>query len=230
MWFFYVNCNLDCWTLILYHNHIFIIIIHNQRLLSGPFFISYSVFNLFTFQMLFPFPVSPPQTPSPIPPSPTYIRVLLHMPTHSCLSALAFPYPESSSLHMTKRLASQWCPKRQSSSSWSHGSPRPLPTCVIFGWWFSPCELPGGGRSYILMHRTTTPILLIYGSHEHEKIQNVPFPLGRRGRGEISSLFILVNLPLSSVTQKVHLPKTLFPQGVTLVIASGNKWIWMFRC
>ena len=46
--------------------------------------------------MLFPFPVSFPSAallyPSPIPLPPTSMRVLSHTPTHSCFTALAFPY------------------------------------------------------------------------------------------------------------------------------------------
>ena len=54
-----------------------------------------------------PFPVSPPQTPYLLLPNPASIRVLPHLPTHSCLSTIAFPYPGSSSLHRTKGLPSQ---------------------------------------------------------------------------------------------------------------------------
>jgi hypothetical protein len=57
--------------------------------------------------MLFPFPVSPLQTPYPIlstPFPPTSMRMLPHPPTHSCLTTLAFPYAWVSSLHRTKSL------------------------------------------------------------------------------------------------------------------------------
>ena len=57
--------------------------------------------------MLSSFPVSPPQTPYSLTPLPASMRVLLHLPTHSCLSTLAFPYPESSSFHRTKGFPSQ---------------------------------------------------------------------------------------------------------------------------
>ena len=46
------------------------------------------------FQMLFPF-ISPL---APLP-SPASMRVLPHLPTHSCLSSMTFPYTGSSSLH-----------------------------------------------------------------------------------------------------------------------------------
>ena len=54
--------------------------------------------------MLSPFPVSPPQVPYPLLPPSASMRVLPHLPTHSCLSSLVFTYPGSSSLHRNKRL------------------------------------------------------------------------------------------------------------------------------
>jgi len=102
-------------------------------------FIVYWIF-LFTFQMLFPFPVYHPSKP-PIPSlSPSSIRVF-PLPNHppSCLPTLAFPYIGGSSLGRTQdfprigaqqghpllhmQLESQVCP------------------CVLFGCWFSPWEL-----------------------------------------------------------------------------------------
>ena len=54
--------------------------------------------------MLFPFPFSPPQIchllALPLPPA--SVRALPHLSTHSCPSALAFPYSGSSSFHKTK--------------------------------------------------------------------------------------------------------------------------------
>lgn len=47
---------------------------------------------------------SPPETPYTIPPLPASIRVLLHLPTHSHLTFLAFPYDGSSSFHRAKGL------------------------------------------------------------------------------------------------------------------------------
>ena len=56
--------------------------------------------------MLSPFPVPlhkvPIYSPFPLP-----LWVLPNLPTHSCLSALAFAYPGSSSLHKAKGLPSQ---------------------------------------------------------------------------------------------------------------------------
>ena len=77
---------------------------------KGFFFVGYFIY--FHFKCYSPFPVSPPQTPYSLP-FPASMKVLPHPPTHplthSSLSALAFPYPESSSLHRTKGLPSQWC-------------------------------------------------------------------------------------------------------------------------
>jgi hypothetical protein len=63
-------------------------------------------YSLFTFQVLSPLPVFPPHPLFP-PHMTASMRVLPHLPTHSHLSALAFPYPGSSSLHRTKGLPSQ---------------------------------------------------------------------------------------------------------------------------
>jgi hypothetical protein len=64
------------------------------------------LFYLFTFQMFSPFLVSPLQTPYPIPFPTASVRVHTHIPTHSCLTALAFPYTGALSLHRTKGLPS----------------------------------------------------------------------------------------------------------------------------
>jgi hypothetical protein len=49
------------------------------------------------------------------------MRVFTHLPIHSCLSSLAFPYPGSSSLHRTKGLLSKWYQIRQSSATYPPG-------------------------------------------------------------------------------------------------------------
>jgi hypothetical protein len=72
--------------------------------------------------MLFPFPVSPPQAPYPLLSPLASMRFLPHLPTHSCLSALAFPYPGPPRLHRTKGLPSQWCQIRQSSATYPSGA------------------------------------------------------------------------------------------------------------
>lgn len=53
-----------------------------------------------------PFPVSPLETPYPIFPPHSSMRVLTHPPTHSCLPTLAFPYTGAWRLHRTKDLSS----------------------------------------------------------------------------------------------------------------------------
>ena len=80
----------------------------------------------------------------PLHKAPVSMRVLPHQPTHSCLSALAFPY--LGSLHRTKGLPSQWCQINQSSATYLAGAmiPTPPPPCVLFGSWFSPWEFLGG--------------------------------------------------------------------------------------
>ena len=64
----------------------------------------YWIFYLLTFQMLFPFSISPPQPPYVI--SPVSMRMLAHPPTKSHLTVLAFPFTGTSSLHKTKGLSS----------------------------------------------------------------------------------------------------------------------------
>ena len=78
--------------------------------------------------MLSPFPVSPPQALYPLLPPSASMRVLPHLPTHSCLSSLAFPYPHSSSHQKTKG------PDKAillNISSWSLGFPL---FTTLFGW------------------------------------------------------------------------------------------------
>jgi hypothetical protein len=47
------------------------------------FFLFNWIFSLFTFQMLSPFSISPPETPYFIPSPPASMRVFPHQPTHS---------------------------------------------------------------------------------------------------------------------------------------------------
>jgi hypothetical protein len=105
------------------------------RLLEPFSFFFYWLSYLFTFQMLFP-------TTSPLFPFPLLLWGC--SPTHSFLTALAFPYTGAWSLYRTKGLSSHWCQTRPSSllhiqlESW-------VCPCVLFGWWFNPWELWGGG-------------------------------------------------------------------------------------
>ena len=96
--------------------------VYSVSLVLNFFILFYWIFSLFIFQMLSPFPVSPPQTPYPILPLPASMRVLPHPPNHSCLPALAFPYTAASRLHRTKGLSSHWCPTKQSSVTYVAGA------------------------------------------------------------------------------------------------------------
>jgi hypothetical protein len=81
----------------------------------------FNILYLFTFQMLSPFPVSPPEPLPPIPPpSLASMRVLLH--THSRLPALAFLYTGASSLHRAKGLSSSGCLTRPSCATYVAGA------------------------------------------------------------------------------------------------------------
>ena len=82
------------------------------------------IFYLFTFQLLSPFPVSPPETSYPFPP-PASMKACPHPLTHSCLPTLAFPYTGASSLHRTKGLFSHWFPTRPSSAPYTAGAMGP---------------------------------------------------------------------------------------------------------
>jgi hypothetical protein len=77
-------------------------------LLSNPFFCNI-LKNLFTFQILSPFLISPLQTPIPSIHYSSSMRVLPHPPTHSCLTTLAFLYTVRKQLfHRTRGLPSYW--------------------------------------------------------------------------------------------------------------------------
>jgi hypothetical protein len=70
------------------------------------------------------------------------MRLLTHLPTHSCLTTLAI-YAQVSSLHRTKGLPSI---DAQQGRSLLHMQVEPwVPQCVLLGWWFSPWELGEGG-------------------------------------------------------------------------------------
>jgi hypothetical protein len=107
------------------------------------------------------FPTTSPLSCPPSTPLDT-MSVLPYPPTHSCLSSLAFPYPGSSSLHRTKELPSPWFQIRQSSATYPAGAIGTV--CVLFGWWFSPCEIWGCGGIWlvdiVLPMRLQTPSTL----------------------------------------------------------------------
>jgi hypothetical protein len=77
----------------------------------------YCLFYLFTFQILFPFPVSSPQASYSILP-PCCLYEVVTPTTHSCLRGLSFCHPGSSSLYRTKGFPSQWRQIRQSSATY----------------------------------------------------------------------------------------------------------------
>jgi hypothetical protein len=102
----------------------------------------------FTFQMLSLFLVSPPETLYLILP-PASMRVLTHLPTHSCLPILAFPYTGAWSLPRTKVLSSHWCPTRPSFVTYAAGVME-ASMCTLC-WWFSSWELWGESGWLILL-------------------------------------------------------------------------------
>ena len=94
---------------------------------------------LFAFQMLFSFPVSPPQTPDPIhlqlclyegAPPPTH-PLLLHCPSISLCWGIK--PPQDQRLPLTLMPDKVYLLDMQL-EPW-------VPSCVFFGWWFSPWEL-----------------------------------------------------------------------------------------
>jgi hypothetical protein len=93
--------------------------------------------------MLSPFPVSPLETPSPIP-----LPLLLWgcSPTHSGLPNLALSYTGASSLHSTKGLSIHWCWPMLSSATQAAGA-MGLSMCTL--WWFRLWELWGGGVCWV---------------------------------------------------------------------------------
>jgi hypothetical protein len=104
-------------------------------------FVFYWIFSLFTFQILFPFPVSPPETPYPIPPPPASMQVL---PTHPP----TLP-PGPGIAHWGIEPSQEQGPPPIDALQGHH----PLhiwlelwiPPCLLFGWWFSPWQLWGRG-------------------------------------------------------------------------------------
>jgi hypothetical protein len=92
----------------------------------------------FKFQMLYPSPISPLQTPYPSPMLPW--RSPIHIfppPCPSILYAGAWTW----NFHGTNGLPSHWCQIRH---PLLHMQLEPwVPPCILFGWWFSPWELWG---------------------------------------------------------------------------------------
>ena len=93
----------------------------HSRLFSTFFLFPFSwLFYLFTFQMLSPSWSSLQKSPTPS----LFIasmRVLLHPPTYSYLTAVASPCTGASSFHRTKDLFSHWCHISQYSGTYVAG-------------------------------------------------------------------------------------------------------------
>ena len=90
------------------------------------------MFSLFTFQMLFPFLVSPLKTPYPL------LTPSAHQPTHSH----CWPWHSPILWHkaFTEPRASPRIDDRVGQPL-LHMQLEPwVPPCVLFGWWFSPWE------------------------------------------------------------------------------------------
>ena len=91
-------------------------------LIAFLFFFLNWIFYLFTFQMLFPFPISPSETFYPIPSPPTSMRVY-PLPTQPLpLPHPQFPYIGALSLHWTKGFSSHRCPTRPSFATYVAGA------------------------------------------------------------------------------------------------------------
>ena len=71
------------------------------------FYFKLDIFFIFISNVI-PFPSFLVESPYPIPPLPTSMRVFLYSPTHSCLPDLAFPYTGALSLHRTKGFSFHW--------------------------------------------------------------------------------------------------------------------------
>ena len=101
------------------------------------------------FSNVIPFPNSPSRKGDPILPHLASMRVLPHLPTHSLLPALAFPYTGALSLHRT----SSFHIDVQQGHPLLHMRLKPwVPPCVLYSWWFSPCELWRVWLVYIIVH------------------------------------------------------------------------------
>ena len=81
---------------------------------------------------------------------PTLSPLPLVMHTH--FPVLSFLYTGALSLHRTKDYSSHWCLARPPSTTYAAGVMGP--SCVQFGWWFSPWEL----WQYWLVHIVVPPM------------------------------------------------------------------------
>jgi hypothetical protein len=115
--------------------------------------------------MLSPLLVSPPEPLYPTPSPPASVKVLpsiFLLPTHSHLTALAFPYTGESSLHRTKALSSYWCQPMPSSATYATGAMGPSMYTlwlVVYYWKFW-----GSGWLMLFFIWGCTPLQLLHPS------------------------------------------------------------------
>lgn len=91
---------------------------------SLPWCSQWQMFIFIYISKLSPLLCFPSANPRSYPPPPCFYEGAL-TPTHSCLTALAFPYTGALILHRTKSLSSHWCPTRLSSGSYASGAMSP---------------------------------------------------------------------------------------------------------
>lgn len=91
-----------------------------SKFLRSCCFIFIVLYLFISISYIIPFPIFP--ATNLVSPPPASMTVLAHSPTHSCLDTQAFLDSGSSRLHRTKGLRSQWCPIRQSSTTYPAGA------------------------------------------------------------------------------------------------------------
>lgn len=91
-----------------------------SKFLRSCCFIFIVLYLFISISYIIPFPIFP--ATNLVSPPPASMTVLPHSPTHSCLDTQAFLDSGSSRLHRTKGLRSQWCPIRQSSTTYPAGA------------------------------------------------------------------------------------------------------------
>jgi hypothetical protein len=83
-------------------------------------FIGYFIYLHFKCYPPSPFPFHKPSIPSTL--APASIREPTHLPTHSHVTTLTFPYTGTSSLHRNNCNPSHWCHMRQASATEAAGA------------------------------------------------------------------------------------------------------------
>ena len=112
------------------HSSLYHLILEQQETNKcSPFFLFFNHFICLHFKWSpsSRFPLHKPPSHRSRSPSPfDSMRVLFHSLTHSCLTALAFPYAGASSLHNTMYFPSCWCQIRSSSVTCVSGAMAPF--------------------------------------------------------------------------------------------------------